>query len=354
MTDIELEALRCPHCVVDREGSLALKRDTWLICQEPGCGRKYPIRNGTPIMLTDEGEKWVEIEVDDLPSQALSARPNRPDPAWLARKANELRIAILQMVIRAKGGHIGGAYSVLDVMTALYFRVLKHDPSNPDWPARDRLIFSKGHGCLALYIMLADSDYFGYFPKSRLAEFGVDGGLLGGHPERGQIPGVEVTAGSLGHGLSQAVGMAIAAKFDGADHRIFAVLSDGECNEGSVWEAIMAASQFELDGLIAIIDNNKLESLAPTAQIMAVEPLGDKLRAFGWGVREIDGHDMAQIVDALETTPFEPGKPSAIVAHTTKGKGVSFMEGVPKWHLRGPTKEEARNAFRELAGKVSG
>lgn len=202
-----------------------------------------------------------------------------------------------------------------------------------------------------MYPVLAEA---GYFPRERLREFGVDGGLLGGHPERGQIPGVEVTAGSLGHGLPQAVGMALAAKFEGAEHRVFAVLSDGECNEGSVWEAIMSAAQLRLDGLIMIIDNNKLESLAPTAQIMGVEPLGDKFRAFGWGVREIDGHDMVQIVDALEAPPFELGKPSAIVAHTTKGKGVSFMEGVPKWHLRGPTEEEARIAFKELAGRLSG
>jgi transketolase len=313
---------------------------------EPGCNRKYPVRNGFPILLVEEGDLWVDIEPENLPLDSLPAMPTVPDPAWLARKAQQMRITILQMVVRANGGHIGGAYSVVDVMTALYFRVLKHDPSNPAWPDRDRLIFSKGHGCLALYVCLAES---GYFRRSRLLEFGKDGGLLGGHPERGHIPGVEITAGSLGHGLPQAVGMSMAAKMDDKKHRLFVVMSDGECNEGSVWEGFMAASQHKLSNLTAIIDSNKMESLGRTADILNVEPLGDRLRTFGWGVREIDGHDMNQIVNALEGVPFDSNKPSAIVANTVKGKGVSFMEGISMWHLRGPTKEEAWLAFSELA-----
>ena len=297
-------------------------------------------------MTTDEGDKWRFIEPRDLPSGSLPAMPTVPDPVWLKRKAQELRINILEMVVAANGGHIGGAYSAIDFMTALYFRILKHDPSNPKWPDRDRLVFSKGHGCLSLYTCLAHS---GYFRKSRLAEFGKDGGLLGGHPERGHIPGVEITAGSLGHGLPQAIGMAMAAKMDGKRYRTFVVMSDGECNEGSVWEGFMAAPQHKLSHLTAIIDNNKLESLGRTADILNIEPLGERLRSFGWGVREIDGHNMEQIVSTLEAVPFEPGKPSAIVADTVKGKGVSFMEGVTMWHLRGPTQEEGRLAFSELA-----
>ena len=342
-----IATLRCPRCLHEKEGLLRLERGNWLICQEPGCGRKYPIRNGIPLMLTEEGEKWINIEVEQLPANLLPAGPTMPDPAWLGRKANELRITILEMAVRAGGGHIGGAFSIIDVMTALYFqfRVFRHDPSDPSWPERDRLVFSKGHGCLALYVVLADT---GYFRKSRLHEFCVDGGLLGGHPERGHIPGVEVTTGSLGHGLSQAVGMGLANRMDGTKSRIFVVLSDGECNEGSVWEAFMSAAQHRLDCLTAIIDSNKMESLGLTKEIMNIEPLGDRLRSFGWAVRDINGHDMDEIVAALESVPFEAGKPSAIVAHTVKGKGVSFMENKPMWHYRAPNREEARKALAEL------
>lgn len=340
-----LAKLCCPHCVREKEGLLSLERETWLVCQEPGCGRKYPLRNGFPLMLTEEGDKWVNIDVHDLPPSALPAMPTVPDPTWLERKAKELRITILEMVVRARGGHIGGAYSIVDVMTALYFLVLKHDPSNPAWPDRDRLVFSKGHGCLALYVVLADT---GYFRRSRLREFCVDGGLLGGHPERGHIPGVEVTTGSLGHGLPQAVGIALANKLDGGKSRTFVVLSDGECNEGSVWEGFMSASQLQLEGLTAIIDSNKMESLGPTKEILNIEPLGERLRSFGWAVREINGHDMKEIVGALESVPFVAGKPSAIVAHTVKGKGVSFMENAAMWHFRAPSEQEARKALAEL------
>jgi len=302
------------------------------------------------LVLTDEGDKWVDIDLQDLPVDALPNPPNQPDSVWLARKAQELRISILRMVINAGSGHIGGAYSVLEILTALYFRVLKHDPRNPAWNGRDRLIFSKGHACLALYVCLAEN---GYFPKARLDEFLVDDGLLGGHPERGRIPGVEVTAGSLGHGLPMAIGMAMVLKNAGRDQRVFAVLSDGECNEGSVWEAFLSAAQLKLDGLTAIIDNNHMESLAPTDEILKLEPMADKLRAFGWSVQEVDGHNMAEVVSALESVPMDRGKPNAIVAHTIKGKGVSFMENEPKWHLRGPTLEEAKIAYSELARAIN-
>lgn len=270
---------------------------------------------------------------------------NKPDTVWLARKAQELRILILEMVMRAGGGHIGGAYSVIEVMTALYFRVLKHNPKNPAWQERDRLVFSKGHGCLALYTCLAET---GYFEKSKLEQFCVDDGFLAGHPSLGKVPGVEVTAGSLAHGLSQGVGMALAAKIDKQDHRIFVICGDGELNEGSTWEALQSGAQFHLDNLTLIIDSNKFISLGPLTEIMNVEPLGDRLRDFGWAVREIDGHNMKEVVGVLESAPFVPGKPNAIIANTIKGKGVSFMENVAMWHYRGPNREEATIALKEL------
>ena len=270
---------------------------------------------------------------------------NKQEISWLVGKANELRVLILEMVIRAGGGHIGGAYSIIEVITALYFRVLNHDPQNPSWSDRDRLLFSKGHGCLALYAALAEA---GYFEKERLEKFCVDGGLLPGHPEREFVPGVEITSGSLGHGLSIGVGMALAAKIDKKKYHVYVVLSDGELNEGSTWEALMSGSQFSLDNLTAIIDSNKFISLGSISEIMNIEPLSERLRDFGWAVDEIDGHDINQIVSSIEKVPFESGKPSAIIANTVKGKGVSFMENVPMWHYRAPNKEEAELALREL------
>ena len=274
--------------------------------------------------------------------------PNLIAAAALRRKAMELRLSVLEMAVRAGGGHIGGSFSVIDVLTALYLRVMRHDPRNPDWPQRDRLVFSKGHSCLALYNVLAES---GYFAKEDLERYCVDGGMFAGHPVR-ILPGVEATTGSLGHGLPIAVGMALAAQMDKAEHRVFAVMGDGECNEGSNWEAFMAGAQLGLDGLVAIVDSNKLESLGRVVDILSIEPLGERLRNFGWAVREIDGHDMGQIVDTLESVPFEPRKPSAVVAHTVKGKGVSFMENQAKWHYRGPTPEEAEAGRAELRASM--
>jgi transketolase len=275
---------------------------------------------------------------------------NRPAEQDLARVANRLRLSILDMVVTAKGGHIGGSFSIVDILTALYLRVMRHDPRDPSWEGRDRLLFSKGHSCLALYNVLTE---VGYFPRENLDRYCTDGGLFAGHPEHNLVPGVEATTGSLGHGLPIAVGMALAARMDGKDHRVFAIMGDGECNEGSVWEALMAGPQFKLDNLTVIIDSNKLESLDRVENILNIEPLGTRLHHFGWAVREIDGHDMGQVVDALESLPFAAGRPSAIVAHTVKGKGVSFMEGVTMWHYRGPNADEARMARAELEALLS-
>ncbi|MBI5065385.1 transketolase [Candidatus Woesearchaeota archaeon] len=264
---------------------------------------------------------------------------------WLSNKANELRIEILKMVNKSQGGHIGGAYSVIDVMTALYFNVLNYDPKNPSWSDRDRLVFSKGHGCLALYTVLAEVGYFG---KENLDKYCVDEGLLGGHPERGLIPGVEVSSGSLGHGVSFGVGMALAAKIDKKQYKTYVVISDGELNEGSTWEGFMAGAQFKLDNLTVIIDSNKHISLGRTEDIMNVEPLPKRLESFGWNVQDIDGHSMSEILNALDATQYSQGKPNAIVANTIKGKGVSFMENATKWHYRRPKGDEFPNALAEL------
>lgn len=263
----------------------------------------------------------------------------------LKNTATCLRLEILEMVVRANGGHIGGSFSVIDLLVALYLRVLNVDPSDPSWEGRDRLLFSKGHSCLALYTVLAEC---GYFEKSRLETYAVNGGAFAGHPEHGFIPGVEITAGSLGHGPSLGVGMALAAKIDSSEHKVFVVSSDGELNEGSVWEAIMSAAQFKLDNLTLVIDYNKYISLGTIDSIMSVSPLEEKLEDFGWSVRSIDGHNMQDIVTVFEQLPFDLNQPSAIISHTIKGKGVSFMENVPMWHFRTPTEAEACEARAEL------
>jgi len=265
----------------------------------------------------------------------------------LEKIASGLRLEILDMVIRANGGHIGGAYSVIDTLTVLYMNILNHDPQNPSWESRDRLLFSKGHSCLALYTVLAEC---GYFRKNLLEKYAVDNGSFAGHPERDFIPGVEITAGSLGHGPSLGVGIALAGQIDKKDYRVFIVSSDGELNEGSTWEAIMSASQYNLDNLTLIIDYNKYLSLGTIKSIMHVDPLKDRLESFGWAVSEIDGHNMEEIISSLDNLPLQENKPSAIIANTIKGKGVSFMENSPMWHYRGLNQKEiqlARNELRE-------
>jgi transketolase len=267
----------------------------------------------------------------------------------LARKADQYRLRILEMAIAGGGGHIGGSYSVIELVTALYHDIMKHDPQNPSWEGRDRLVFSKGHCCLALYTVLAD---LGYFPSAYLDTYYQDGGYLAGHPTFGKIPGVEATAGSLGHGLPISIGMALAARQRQETWGVYTILGDGECNEGSVWEGFAAGSQFGLDNLTAIVDCNGYESLGTVDEIMSIEPLGERLASFGWSVREIDGHNIDEILSTLRDVPFETGKPSAVVSRTNKGNGVSFMENVSKWHYRAPTTEEADLARKELEARI--
>jgi transketolase len=259
--------------------------------------------------------------------------------------AQRIRRHVLRMVNTARSSHIGTAYSMTDLLAVLYGSVLNIDPTQPDWPDRDRFILSKGHGCTALYASLAER---GFFPLDWLETFYQNGSPLVGHATHSHVPGVEVSTGSLGHGLSIASGMALAAQRDNRKHRVFVILSDGECDEGSTWEALLFAGHQKLDNLVAIVDYNKIQSLGRVEDVLDLEPMADKWRAARWAVREIDGHDITQIQDVFASLPFEPGKPNCVIAHTVKGKGVSFMENDLLWHYRSPDPDEYAKAMQEL------
>ncbi len=248
----------------------------------------------------------------------------------------------------AKASHVGSSLSMIELLAVLYGRILRVDPTQPDWPDRDRFILSKGHGCAAYYAVLAET---GFFPLEWLDTFYKNGSKLPGHSTHTHVPGVEISTGSLGHGLSVATGMALAAKRDYKPYRIFCMLSDGECDEGSTWEPILFAPQYQLDNLIAIVDYNKIQSLGTIKEVIDLEPFAQKWRAFGWAVQEVDGHNLEEIEKILARVPFEPGKPSCIIAHTVKGKGVSFMENKLLWHYRSPQGREYEAAIAELEGK---
>lgn len=259
-----------------------------------------------------------------------------------------LRRTIVRMMAASRRGHLGSAFSVLEILRVLYDDVLRYDPSNPRWNARDRCILSKGHACLALYAVLADK---GFFPPAELWRFCRQDGILGGHPEYGKVPGVEASTGSLGHGLSIGVGLALNAKYERANYRVFVIVSDGEANEGSVWEAAMCASKHRLSNLTVIVDYNKQQSYGSTFDVQDLEPFADKWRAFGFALAETDGHDVAQLRSALSRLPLRPGRPSAVICHTVKGKGVAFAENNPEWHHKNRmTDEEIRALLAVLDG----
>ncbi len=273
------------------------------------------------------------------------ARPSsEADCAVLSEFARRIRVKALHMVKRARSSHIGSALSIAELLATLYGRVLRVSPGSVDSPDRDRFILSKGHGCTALYAALSAR---GFFPEEWLDTFGLNGTKLPGHATTG-IPGIEVSTGSLGHGLSLACGMALAGHRDRRDYRVFCLLSDGECDEGSTWEGVQFAPHHRLDNLVAIIDYNKIQSLGHTKDILDLEPFAAKWEAFRWSVREIDGHDIAEILATQQAVPFEAGKPSCVIAHTVKGKGVSFMEDKVLWHYRCPDDDEMRQALEEL------
>jgi transketolase len=259
--------------------------------------------------------------------------------------AARIRYQTLLMVNAAKSSHIGTCYSMAELLAVLYGKALRVDPNDPESPDRDRFILSKGHGAAALYAVLAER---GFFPKEWLKTFYQNGSRLAGHVTHHQVPGVEISTGSLGHGLSIATGMALAAKRDAKAYRVVVMLSDGECDEGSIWEPVLFAPQHKLDNLIVIVDYNKIQSLGTVKEVMDLEPFADKWRAFGWAVTEIDGHDVEVIASTLSTVPFAEGRPSCIIAHTVKGKGISFMENDLLWHYRTPQGDEFLAALAEL------
>lgn len=279
---------------------------------------------------------------------------NRPSPAAassaadlpaLGRRANTLRRHIIDMLTRSASGHPGSSLSSVEIVTALYFGgFLRYDPARPDWPERDRFILSKGHGVPVLYAALAEA---GFFPVEELNTLRTVDSRLQGHPVQGTAPAMEASTGSLGQGLSIGLGMALAARLDAADWKVWVLMGDGECQEGQVWEAAMAAGHHRPENLIAIVDYNKFQLDGAIADIIGLEPLAEKWRAMGWEVREVDGHDMEEVLDALEWARTR-GAPACIVAHTIKGKGVSFMENNNHYHGVAPTAEERERAMAEL------
>ncbi|MBN1313738.1 MAG: transketolase [Anaerolineae bacterium] len=262
----------------------------------------------------------------------------------LAYKSIQYRRTILRIIKQANAGHTGGSLSCIDILNVLYNHVLNVTPSSFDDPNRDRYIQSKGHSVEALYTVLADR---GFFPQEDLENLGRFQSHLIGHPTR-KVRGIEQNTGALGHGLSLAVGTALAAKIDSKTYRVYTLLGDGELTEGSNWEAAMAASHYKLDNLIVIVDRNTLQITGRTEDVMSLEPLEDKFRAFGFAIQHVGGHDLPALVKVFEQIPFKPGKPNLVLAHTVKGKGVSFIEDKAHWHHHVPTDEEYRTAQAEL------
>ena len=254
---------------------------------------------------------------------------NTANTASLDERSKHLRRLVITALQGADRGHIGPSLSLIEILRVLYDSVLNIKASDPSWPLRDRCILSKGHGCLALYAVLADK---GFFPLEELGKFCAKGAMLGGHPEADKVPGVEASTGALGHGLSIGVGMALAAKLQHRPSKIVVVTGDGEINEGSIWEAAMSAAKYQLDNLTVVVDYNKLQSYGPTKEVMDLEPLAHKWQSFGFTVQEVDGHDIDALQRAFAAIPPQHKKPSAVICHTVKGKGFPFAEHDPSWH----------------------
>lgn len=275
----------------------------------------------------------------------MTGESRRETLAMLRRQARVIRQQVMTTLLAAGSGHVGGSLSVVDILTALYFHIMRVDPKNPKWPDRDRFVLSKGHASAALCPTLAER---GFFPKELLDTFNRLDSPFSMHPDMLKIPGADTSTGSLGHGLPIALGMALAARLQKKRYRTYVLLGDGEMNEGSNWEAAMAAAHFKADNLYAIVDRNRLQVDGFTRDIMSVEPLADKWRAFGWAVREIDGHDMGAVVDSLAALPLEAGKPSVIIANTIKGKGLPFAENQVGFHYHDVDGEMVKESLAVL------
>jgi transketolase len=272
-----------------------------------------------------------------------------PRATRLDERSLSLRRTIVHMIKAGNRGHVGSAFSLVEILRVLYDDVLKYDSRQPRWKERDRCILSKGHGCLALYAVLADK---GFFPDDELWKFCKSDGILGGHPEFGKVPGVEASTGSLGHGLPIGVGFALSARMDKASHRVFVIIGDGESNEGSIWEAALCAGKHRLSNLTVVVDYNRQQSYDSTAIVQDMEPFADKWKAFGFAAAEIDGHDVLSLRSAFAELPLHPAKPSALICHTIKGKGVPTAEGNPHWHHKNKiTDEEVQDLLRHLEAR---
>lgn len=275
----------------------------------------------------------------------MKMKVEEEDIKRLLEKACRIRVHILKMVSKAGSGHPGGSLSCVDVVTALYFHVMHHDPKNPNWPDRDRFVLSKGHAAPTIYAALAES---GYISLEELENLRRVNSILQGHPDRNRIPGIEMSSGSLGQGLSIANGMAMAGKIDNKNYRVYVLLGDGECDEGLIWEAAMTSAHYKLDNLVAIVDRNGLQIDGPTEKIMSLEPFVGKWHAFGWRVIEVDAYDVKELLKAFNASKNTRGQPTVIIAHSIKGRGVSFMEWIKDFHGRAPTQTELEKALNEL------
>ena len=293
------------------------------------------------MSLPEAGNPLSITSADNVSAEVFSSL----SVAEMKTIARRLRCHIISMIGKAGSGHPGGSLSAVEIVTALYFGLLQHKPKDPQWSDRDRFILSKGHAAPLLYAALAEC---GYFPVDELLTLRQLNSRLQGHTDRTATPGVEMSAGALGQGLSFAIGIALAGHLNSQDYRVYALLGDGECDEGQVWEAAMSAAHFKLDNLVAIVDNNGLQIDGWNRDVMNLAPFNKKWQAFGWHVIEVDGHDLTQLIDAFEQAKLAKGQPTVIIAHTIKGKGVSFMENNPVFHGIAPNAAEVEIALKEL------
>lgn len=277
---------------------------------------------------------------------SLTAPRSAPALTELDERARELRSTMVRILQASGRGHVASAFSLVEILRVLYDKILRCMPENPKWSDRDRLILSKGHGCLALYAILADK---GFFPEEELYKFCRFDGILGGHPEI-KVPGVEASTGSLGHGLSIGIGFALNARYDRKDYRTFVIIGDGEANEGSIWEGALCAGKHGLSSLTVIVDYNKQQSYGSTFEVQDLEPFASKWESFGFGTAEVDGHNVNELEAVLSSIPVKPKRPTAIICHTVKGKGIPFMEGNLKWHHKSRISDQEIQSLFEALG----